>query len=395
MADNSNQPREYDAVLGGHSQIPIGAAVLGGIAGVKQRFASDSAEARIAAVKDAPKYGNAGLDLAVQALLDPSEAVQQSAYSILRGRTEIAVREALKKFVPYKLFDCLKTVKVGTNVALSPEGERAASFFGKTIRICDLDTGEILFKVDKYPRDREAFVLATDSEVFVRKRWDGKRGALEIWQSGDLQHTLLGHQGEITAIALDPDSKIIASGATDTTIKIWNLETGKLICTFSTHLTWGSHKGVISSFAFSPIGQILASSSHDGTVKLWNLRSRACDRTFKRYANCLAFSPNAQTLAAGGWDAKIKLYQLSNLDNAVTLEGHLNSINSIAFSPNGRTVASASADGTIKFWNAVSGENIHTLSGHQDSVTCLAFSAHGDTLFSGCADKTVRVWGVE
>ncbi|MGL5059022.1 MAG: WD40 repeat domain-containing protein [Microcoleus sp.] len=394
MADNSNQPREYDAVLGGRSQIPVGAAVLGGIAGVKQRFASDSTQARIAAVKDAPKYGNAGLDLAIQALLDPVEAVQLSAYSILRDRTEIAVREALKKFVPYKLFDCLKTVKVGTNVALSPEGDRAASLFGKTIKIGDLKSGEILFKVDKYPRAQESFVLGTDSEVFVRKRWDGKRGAIEIWQSGDLQHTLLGHQGEVSALAVSPDCQIIASGSTDTTVKIWNVETGKLICTFSSHLTWGAHKGIISSFAFSPIGQIFASSSNDGTVKVWNLRSRTCDRTFKRYAHCLAFSPDGQTLAAGGWDAKIQLRQLSNPELVVTLEGHLNSINAIAFSPDGRTVASASADGTIKFWNAVSGANIHTLNGHQDPVTCLTFSRNGDTLFSGSSDKTVKVWGI-
>ncbi|MEG4105577.1 hypothetical protein [Microcoleus sp. S13_C5] len=55
MPDNSNQPREYDAVLGGQSQIPIAGAVLGGIAGVKQRFNSPSIESRIAAVKDAPK----------------------------------------------------------------------------------------------------------------------------------------------------------------------------------------------------------------------------------------------------------------------------------------------------------------------------------------------------
>jgi WD40 repeat protein len=394
MVDNSDRPREYDAVLGGHSQIPIGAAVLGGIAGVKQRFASDSIPARIAAVQDAPKYGNAGLDLAVLALLDPAEAVQKSAYAILRDRTEIFVREALKKFIPYQLFECLKTLKIGTNVALSPQGDRAASLFGKKIKICDLDSGEILFAVDKYPRAQEYFVLGTDSEVFVRKRWDGKRGAIEVWQSGDLQHTLLGHQGEVSALAISPDCQIIASGSTDTTIKIWNLATGKLICTFSSHLTWGAHKNTISSFAFSPIGPILASSSNDGTVKVWNLRSRACDRTLKRYAHCLAFSPDGQTLAAGGWDAKIKLYQLSNSEQTITLEGHLSSINAIAFSPDGRTVASASADGTVKFWNAASGKNIHTLSGHQDFVTCLAFSTGGDTLFSGSSDKTVRVWGV-
>ena len=394
MSDNSNQPREYDAVLGGQSQIPIAAAVLGGIAGVKQRLNSPSIEPRIAAVKDAPKYGDAGLNLAIQALLDPAPEVQRVAYLILRPRRETLVREALKQFVPYQLFDCIRTVKTGTNVAISPGGDRTASLHGKTIRICDLETGQILYTADKYLRAKETFVLCQENEVFVRSRNTPKHRAIDIWQAGELRYTSLGHEAEITAIAIDPDSQVIATGSADITIKIWNLETGKLICTFGSLLTWKAHKAGIASLAFSPIAQTLASSSSDGTIKLWNLRSRECSQTIKGYANCLAFSPNGQTLAAGGWDRNIKLLQLSNPDNPVILAGHFNSINAIAFSPDGGTVVSASADGNVKFWDASTGEHIHTLTGHQNSVTCLSFSSDGETVISGGLDKTVKIWGV-
>ncbi|MEG4110672.1 MULTISPECIES: WD40 repeat domain-containing protein [unclassified Microcoleus] len=394
MPDNPNQPREYDAVLGGQSQIPIAGAVLGGIAGVKQRFNSPSIESRIAAVKDAPKYGGAGLNLAIEALLDPAAEVQRVAYLILRSRTEPLVRQALKDFVPYKLFDCIRTVKTGTNLAISPGGSRTASLHGKIIRICDVDTGEILYTVDKYPRAQETFVLSQESEVFVRSRNTPKHRAIEIWQGGELQHTSLGHEAEISAIVVSPDSQVIASGSADTTIKIWNLETGKLICTFGNLLTWGAHKAGIVSLAFSPIAQTLASSSSDGTIKLWNLRSRECSQTIKGYANCLALSPDGQTLATGGWDRNIQLRQLSNPDSSITLAGHFNSINAIAFSPDGRTVISASADGNIKFWNASTGENFYTISGHQISVTCLTFSSDGETIISGSIDKTIKIWGV-
>jgi COMPASS component SWD3 len=345
MTDNSNQPREYDAVLGGQSQIPIAAAVLGGIAGVKQRLHSPSIEPRMAAVKDAPKYGDAGLNLAIEALLDPAPKVQRVAYLILRSRTEAFVRQALQKFVSYQLFECIRTLKTGTNVAISPEGTRTASLHGKIIRICDLDTGEILYTVDKYPRAQETFVLCQETEVFVRSRNTPKHRALEIWQGGELRHTSLGHEAEITAIVISPDSRVIATGSADTTLKIWNLETGKLICTLGSHLTWGAHKQRIVSLA-------------------------------------------------GGWDRNIQLRQLSNPDSQITLSGHFNSINAIAFSPDGRTVVSASADGNIKFWNASTGEHIHTLCGHQNSVTCLTFSSDGETIISGSLDKTVKIWGV-
>ncbi len=72
MPDPENQPREYDAVKGGQNSTPLDAAVLGGIKGVKNRLSSTKLEVRIAALSEALKYGEAGLDLVVSALQDES-----------------------------------------------------------------------------------------------------------------------------------------------------------------------------------------------------------------------------------------------------------------------------------------------------------------------------------
>ncbi|MFB2979463.1 hypothetical protein [Microseira sp. BLCC-F43] len=80
MADNPNQPKEYDAVLGGQNPPPIDAAVLGGIAGVKKRLASRVLEVRIAALSDAIKYGEKSLYLVLQALQDESMLMKFAAY---------------------------------------------------------------------------------------------------------------------------------------------------------------------------------------------------------------------------------------------------------------------------------------------------------------------------
>ncbi|NEP42583.1 MAG: formylglycine-generating enzyme family protein, partial [Okeania sp. SIO2H7] len=65
MTENRKQPREYDAVLGGKNPPPVDAAVLGGIEGVKMRLTSDNELVRIAAVENAMKYGEAGLEVAI------------------------------------------------------------------------------------------------------------------------------------------------------------------------------------------------------------------------------------------------------------------------------------------------------------------------------------------
>jgi formylglycine-generating enzyme required for sulfatase activity len=92
MSDHQNEPREYDAVLGGQSSIPVNAALLGGIPGVKSRLASPAVEVRIAALSEAVKYGEAGLDLIIRGLQDESMQVKLAAYSLLKDRHDLKLK---------------------------------------------------------------------------------------------------------------------------------------------------------------------------------------------------------------------------------------------------------------------------------------------------------------
>jgi formylglycine-generating enzyme required for sulfatase activity len=136
MAGNDNQPREYDAVLGGQSEIPSGAAVLGGILGVKNRLASPIVEVRIAALKDALKYGEAGLDLIVDAWRDESMQVKWAAFSLLRDRNEEKVKQNLDKFFPSFNFDVITVNAKGEEIS---RRRHSARFFPE-----DLGDGVVL-----------------------------------------------------------------------------------------------------------------------------------------------------------------------------------------------------------------------------------------------------------
>lgn len=56
MTNNQNEPREFDAVLGGEAPPPVQDAVLGGIEGVRKRLVNPDVEIRVAAVQDALNY---------------------------------------------------------------------------------------------------------------------------------------------------------------------------------------------------------------------------------------------------------------------------------------------------------------------------------------------------
>jgi WD40 repeat protein len=404
MHENANQPREDDAVLGGQNLAPAGSVVLGGLEGVTRRLGAGNpgavvpeVEQRIAALKDALKYAHKGLKLVIQALQDESDAVQQVAYVLLRERTHPDVRKALREFNFYRFMTCLRTVKGGENMALSSDGEAIAYLRGKTIRVMNLHEDELLYTIPKYPKAKESYLVSSDGQTLIRII-NASRHFIEIWYRGEQLHSLYGHEGEIDAIAISPDKKTLASGSHDKTIKIWNLQTGKLICTFGSLLTWGAHKETVSCVAFSPDGQTLISGSYDGTIKFWNLQTRDKPRTFKTSlgVKAIALSRDGQLLASTNWDGKIRLWSIYSGDVLHVLEGHSYSVDCFTFSPDGRTLASAgSYDKTIKLWNVHTGNELHTLIGNDNSVSCLAFSWDGQTLVSGTQNKTIKVWGVE
>jgi hypothetical protein len=100
-------PRNSDAILGGQNPPPLTGAILGGLAGAKQRLESETLVARLSALTDAFQYGEQGIELAIQALDDPDEQVQRLACRLLRSQDNALGRQAILNHRPLSYFTTL------------------------------------------------------------------------------------------------------------------------------------------------------------------------------------------------------------------------------------------------------------------------------------------------
>ena len=198
MIENPKQTSEFDAVLGGQAPYSPGSVVLGGLEGVKRRLANTSITDRMGLLSEALKYGDAGLDLVIQALQDRDRQVKQTAYNLLRQRKELKARQAIHSWNPYQDFQCYytwETTWLITSMVLSCDGTILAYsaiddwtfkdswlsvFDVKTKQhICRFNTGNGFYYAHPIaisPNEREIF-WSTGDEITVGDLTTGKKFA--------------------------------------------------------------------------------------------------------------------------------------------------------------------------------------------------------------------------
>lgn len=107
--------------------------------------------------------------------------------------------------------------------------------------------------------------LTPDGETLISY---GRSNTVKMWnlQTGKLLHTLSGHSGGVWSVAISSDGQTIISGSEDSTVKVWNLQTGQLLRTLS------GHSDEVNSVAISgDDGQTIVSGSYDTDIRVWKL----------------------------------------------------------------------------------------------------------------------------
>jgi WD40 repeat protein len=241
-----------------------------------------------------------------------------------------------------------------------------------------------------------AIAISPNSKLVATGEASGEIG---LWQvgSGELLHKFKGHSGWVWSLAFSPNGKLLASTSQDATTRLWDVETGRV-----RHLFQTDSKQVLS-VAFHPAGQVLATGHGCGRVGLWHIASGELESTYVAHASevcSLRFSPDGKLLITGSDDTTAKIWDVATGDLLDKFTEHQRRIWSVRFSPDGKLIATGSGDGTVKVWNLATGKSnglpsapaIASVPGYPKWLMSISFSPDSRSLAVGNSDNEVKIW---
>jgi WD40 repeat protein len=224
----------------------------------------------------------------------------------------------------------------------------------------------------------------------------GVFGVVKLWQlepKGGLKpvRDLVETQDAVFAVAFSPDSKRVATAGADRTVRVFEVETGKVLFQVEDHADW------VLGVAFSPDGKRLATASRDKTAKVFDIEKKEALVTFPGHGApvfTVSFTPDGKGVATGGEDNRVRFWNPDNEAKPIReIGGFGGTVFKLRFTPDGKNLLACSADKNVTVFTD-KGSQVRKMAGHQDWIYSLAVSRDSKTVASGSWDGEVRLWNL-
>jgi WD40 repeat protein len=249
------------------------------------------------------------------------------------------------------------------SITFAKGGKQLATKTGPVVRLWDIEKGEIvrLFRPKNYHNKAKFLALETRTVPIFS-----------------------------TAPAVfSPDGKTLAFEGNDSTLYLFDVETGKE----QRRLV---HQGAVASASFSPDGKQIVTGSHDNTVRVWDAATgkelQHVEQHFGGYAVAV-FSPAGKVFATAGGDHTIRFWDAETAKPLRARDGHQAEMFTAAVAADGKIVISVGRDNVVRFWDLSSGKLLRQFADDRDTFDRVAFSPDARRFASYSEDSEMtRVW---
>ncbi|XP_066919285.1 transducin beta-like protein 3 isoform X2 [Clytia hemisphaerica] len=209
----------------------------------------------------------------------------------------------------FELEKSFESFYTGGTVQTSNDGSKIFCSCNDVVCVISVKTGEKLFSLKDDGDEITCFAVSPDGKTLVTATKALLMHSFDLESQTLKNRWKVAHKTPVLAMTIDASSTLLASGSSDTTVKVYDLDKQ-----YYTHSFKGSEESVsLVQFHPSTSKMQLFSSSTNGKIRLWDLTTSKCVSIFEGHyseVTSIIILTDGSTMVSSGRDKVFIIWDL-------------------------------------------------------------------------------------